>query len=72
MHWYDDAMRVIGVPEDLVAALGAVQLPATPLKRSSCFAWRYGRQPRRHTLTVTRSISIGLGIGSPCASSDSR
>jgi hypothetical protein len=34
-------------------------------------AWRDGREPRRHAATVTRSISIGPGMGSPCATSDS-
>lgn len=72
VHRNHDAVTVVGMAEDVVAALGAVELPAAALQRSDCLSRRDAREAGRHALTVTRSISIGPGIGSPCASSDSR
>lgn len=71
MHRDDDPMSVIGVTEYVVAPLDSIELPATALQRADCLARRDGREPRRHAATVTRSISTGPGIGSPCATSDS-
>lgn len=71
MHRDDDPMGVIGMPEDVVAPLDPVELPTAALQRASRLARRDGREPRRHAATVTRSISTGPGIGSPCATSDS-
>lgn len=71
VHRDDDPMSVIGVPEDVMAPLDPIELPATALQRADRLARRDGRQPRRHAATVTRSISTGPGIGSPCATSDS-
>jgi hypothetical protein len=71
VHRDDDPMSVIGVPEDVVAPLDPIQLPAAALQRADRLAWRDRREPRRHAATVTRSISTGPGIGSPCATSDS-
>ena len=71
MHRDDDPMSVIGVPEDVVAAFDPIELPAAALQPADRLAWRNGREPWRHAATVTRSISTGPGIGSPCATSDS-
>lgn len=72
MHRDDDPMSVIGMPEDVMAPLDPIEFPATALQRANRLARRDGREPRRHAATtVTRSISTGPGIGSPCATSDS-
>jgi hypothetical protein len=71
VHWDDDPMSVIGMPEDVVAPLHPITLPAAALQGADRLARRDGREPRRHAATVTRSISTGPGIGSPCATSDS-
>jgi hypothetical protein len=46
---------------------GAVELPATSLQGANRLARCHGRKPRHQASTVTRSISIGAGSGSPCA-----
>lgn len=71
MHRDNYAMSVIGVTEDMVASLDPIELPAAALQRADHLAWRDGREPRRHAATVTRSISTGPGMGSPCATRDS-
>jgi hypothetical protein len=71
VHRDDDPMSVIGMPEDVMAPLDAIKLPAAALQSANHLAWRDGREPRRHAATVTRSISTGPGMGSPCATSDS-
>lgn len=71
VHRHDDAMRVIGMPEDVVAALNPIKLPAAPFQRADGLPRRYRGESRRHAATVTRSISTGPGIGSPWATSDS-
>lgn len=71
MHRDDDPVGVIGMPEDVVAPLDPIELPAAALQCADRLARRDRRQPRRHAATVTRSISTGPGIGSPCATSDS-
>ena len=72
VHRHDHSMPMIRVTEDVVASSDAIELPAAPLQPANRLARRHRRQPRRHAETVTRSISIGPGIGSPCAWSDSR
>lgn len=71
VHRYDDAMRVIGMPEDVVAALDPIKLPTAPLQRADRLPRRDRGESRRHAATVTRSISTGPGMGSPWATSDS-
>lgn len=71
VHRDDDTMSVIGMPEDVVAPLDPIELPAAALQGADHLARRDGREPRRHAATVTRSISTGPGIGSPCATNDS-
>ena len=71
VHRDDDSMSVIGMPEDVVAPLDPIELPAAALQSADRLARRDAREPRRHAATVTRSISTGPGIGSPCATSDS-
>lgn len=71
MHWDDDSMSVIGMMEDVMAPLDPIELPAAALQRANRLARRDGREPWRHAATVTRSISTGPGMGSPCATSDS-
>ena len=72
MHRYDDAVLVVGVAKDVMASLCSVEAPATAFQGADRFSRRDAGEAWRHALTVTRSISIGPGIGSPCASSDSR
>lgn len=71
VHWDHDPMRMVGMTEDLMAALGAVVFPAAAFEGAHGLLGRYRREPRRHAATVTRSISTGRGTGSPCATSDS-
>lgn len=71
VHRDNDPVSVIGVPEDVVAPLGPIKFPSAALQCADGLARRDGREPRRHAATVTRSISTGPGIGSPCATSDS-
>ena len=71
MHRDDDPMSVIGMAEDVMASLAPIELPAAALQGADRLARRDGREARRHAATVTRSISTGPGIGSPCATSDS-
>lgn len=72
VHRYDDAMAVFGMPEDLMASFDTIEFPTAPLQDTDRLARRHASEPRTHAPTVTRSISIGPGIGSPCASRDSR
>lgn len=72
VHRDNDTVTMFGVPEDVVAPLHTVELPATAFESSNRLARCDGRKPRRHASTVTRSISIGPGTGSPWASRDSR
>ena len=69
---HHDAMPVFGMPENVVASLDTIEAPAAALQRANRLPRCHGRKPRRHAPTVTRSISIGPGIGSPWAASDSR
>jgi len=71
VHRDDDSVGVIGVAEDVVAPFDPIELPAAALQCADRLPRRDGREPRRHAATVTRSISTGPGIGSPCATSDS-
>jgi len=43
MHWDDDAMPMVGVAEDLVAALDPIELPAAPLKHTHRLAGSHRR-----------------------------
>jgi len=72
VHGHDDAMPVLWMPEDLVAPLRTIELPAAPRQRAYRLSRRHGREPGRHAPTETRSISAGAGSGSPWASMDSR
>lgn len=71
MHRDYDPMWMIRVPENVMAALHAVQLPAAALKSADRLPRRDRGESRRHAATVTRSISTGPGMGSPWATSDS-
>lgn len=71
VHRDYDPVGVIGVPEDVMAPLDSIELPAAALQRADRLARRDRRKPWRHAATVTRSISTGPGMGSPCATSDS-
>lgn len=71
VHRDDDPMWVIGMPEDMVAPLDPIELPAAVLQSADRLARCDGRESRCHAATVTRSISTGPGMGSPCATSDS-
>lgn len=71
MHRNDDPVGMVGVTEYVVAPLNSIELPAAALQCADRLAGRDRREPRRHAATVTRSISTGPGMGSPCATSDS-
>ena len=72
MHWYDDAIPSIGVAEDVMASLAAVEAPTGALQSADGVPGRDPRKPWRHAPTVTRLTSTGSGIGSPWAVSDSK
>ncbi len=72
MQRNDNTMAVIWMTKDVVTSLDAIEAPAAPLQHADRLTRCDGREPRRQAPTVTRSISIGPGIGSPWASSDSR
>jgi hypothetical protein len=65
VHRHHHAVATVRMTEYLVASPDAIKLPAAAQSaRTACRGVTAG-SPWRHAETVTRSISIGPGVGSP-------